>query len=290
MNYRHGFHAGSFADVLKHAILALVIEHLKQKPSPFRVIDTHAGSGRYDLGGDAARTGEWLGGIGRLIDGDIPPAPAALLAPYLEVVRAINDSEHGGLAAYPGSPTLARRLLRPSDRLLANELNEDERVLLARLFSGDPQVKVLGLDGWTALRSLLPPKERRGVVLIDPPFEKAGEFQRLIEGLRDAVRRFETGIYLLWYPVKDPKRASAFLARLSELGLPRVGLAELLVRKPVNPDLLNGCGMVIINPPHLLDEKLAVLLPYLARRLALGPGAEARFVPIGAATLKSSRS
>lgn len=278
MNYRHAFHAGNFADVLKHVVLTLVVEHLKQKPAPFRVIDTHAGAGRYDLGGDAAaRTGEWQCGIGRLTAGDLPKAVAAILAPYLDVIRHENGGALDPLSAYPGSPALARRLLRRGDQLVANELHADDHAALARHFAGDPQTKVLALDGWTALKSLLPPKERRGVVLVDPPFEEPGEFHRLADGLADAARRFETGIYLLWYPIKDPKRTRTFLARLADLRLPKLATAELLIRKPVNPDLLNGCGVVVLNPPYLLPEKLATLLPVLADRLAAGPGSEGHF-------------
>ena len=279
MNYRHAFHAGNFADVMKHTILALVIEHLKLKPSPFRIIDTHAGAGRYALDADAAmRTGEWRNGIGRLLAGDLPPEIARMLAPYFAVIRDANAVTPGTMegmpAIYPGSPLIARGLMRRGDHLVANELHAADHAELARHFASDPQTKVLALDAWTALKSLLPPKERRGVVLVDPPFEEPGEFHRIADGLRDATRRFETGIYLVWYPIKDPKRVRTFRARLADLGIGKLAVAELLIRKPVNPDLLNGCGMVIVNPPYRLAEKLGALLPFLADRLAAGPGAE----------------
>lgn len=289
MNYRHAFHAGNFADVLKHLILTLVIEHLKQKPAPFRVIDTHAGAGRYHLDGDeASRAGEWRQGIGRLLADPIPPGPADVLAPYLQAVCAENGGGPSKLTVYPGSPLLARRLMRRGDQLVASELNPAEHAALAQVFRGDPQSKVLGIDGWTALRSLLPPKERRGVVLVDPPFEEPGELRRLNDGLREALRRFETGVFLLWYPIKDPKPAKAFLARLAEIAPSRLAAAELLIRKPVNPDLLNGCGVAIVNPPYLIDEKLEVVLPFLASRLAAGSGAEGRYVRPGASSSRSS--
>lgn len=285
MNYRHAFHAGNFADVMKHAILALVIEHLKQKPAPFRIIDTHAGAGRTALEGDAAnRTGEWRDGIGRLLSGAIPPDVTAVLAPYLEAIQTANGgavSGAQGLSIYPGSPQIARTLMRRGDSLVANELHPADHAELARHFAGDPQTKVLALDGWTTLKSLLPPKERRGIVLVDPPFEEPGEFHRLADGLRDAARRFETGIFMLWYPVKDHKRTRSFLTRLTDLGLPKLAVAELLIRKPVNPDLLNGCGLVIVNPPYLLADKLAILLPFLADRLAAGPGATGTYDWLG---------
>jgi 23S rRNA (adenine2030-N6)-methyltransferase len=283
MNYRHAFHAGNFADVLKHVILAQVIDHLKQKPAPFRVIDTHAGAGRYDLGSDAAqRTGEWRTGIGRLLAQDVPPAMAEILAPYLEAIRAENGGTLAPLARYPGSPAIARHLLRRSDQLVVNELHPDDHAALARAFAGDPQTKVLAIDGWTALRSLLPPKERRGVVLVDPPFEVPGDLSRLAEGLQDAVRRFETGIFLLWYPIKDAKRTRTFLSRLGDLGYAKLLAAELLIRRPADPDLLNGCGVAILNPPFRLAEKLGTALPYLADRLGSAAGAEGRLIDLGA--------
>ena len=172
MNYRHVYHAGNFADVFKHAILALCLEHLAQKPAPFRVIDTHAGVGLYDLAGvEAGKTLEWADGIGRLIGVDATPLPdtvAALLAPYLAVVKGMNEA--GRLAAYPGSPMIVRKLMRAGDALIVNELHPTDHQTLASLFARDAQTKVMTLDGWTALKALLPPKERRGLVLIDPPF------------------------------------------------------------------------------------------------------------------------
>ena len=290
MNYRHAFHAGNFADVMKHAILALVIEHLKLKPAPFRVIDTHAGTGRYALDAVAAtKSGEWRDGIGRLLSGPIPADVAQTLAPYLDAVRSANpnmsDAPNAFPAVYPGSPLIARSLLRRGDNLVANELHPADHAELARHFAGDPQTKVMALDAWTAMKSLLPPKERRGVVLVDPPFEEPGEFHRLADGLRDATRRFETGIYLLWYPIKDPKRIRSFRARLADLGIGKLAVAELWIRKPVNPDLLNGCGLAIVNPPYLLGEKLDVLLPFLADRLAAGPGAEGVYAALGSPPL-----
>lgn len=302
MNYRHAFHAGNFADVMKHATLALVIDYLKQKPAPFRVIDTHAGRGVYDLAsGEAQRTGEWRGGIGRIVDKPLPPDIAPLLAPYLAALTATghetdhkagNETGHetghapeiplaSRIASYPGSPLLARRLLRRDDRLVANELHPEDHAALSALFQRDRQVKVLGLDGWTALKSLLPPKERRGVVLVDPPFEEPGELKRLGEGLAEALRRFAGGVYLLWYPIKDPKRTRAFHAAVGGLDAGEMLVAEMLIRKPLDPDLLNGAGLLIVNPPYQLEAKLQRLLPFLADRLAAGPGAEAHARSLG---------
>ena len=223
MNYRHAYHAGNFADVLKHAVLALVIEHLKLKPAPFRVIDTHAGIGVYDLASEAAeKTGEWREGIGRILDAgaELSPEAAAALAPYLGVVRGLNGD--GPLARYPGSPLLARRLMRAGDRLVLNELHPEDRAALAQLFARDRSVKVLELDGFTALKSLIPPKERRGVVLVDPAYEVPGELERLVHGLKEVARRFATGTILLWYPIKDAQPIAAFRKEIADLGLAKV--------------------------------------------------------------------
>ncbi|MCL4764870.1 MAG: 23S rRNA (adenine(2030)-N(6))-methyltransferase RlmJ [Hyphomicrobiaceae bacterium] len=286
MNYRHAYHAGNFGDVLKHATLALVIEHLKRKPAPFRVVDTHAGVGLSDLErGPAEKTGEWRQGIGRIHGPDaasLPDDVAALLAPYLTAVAAENAA--GGLHAYPGSPCIARALLRPQDRLVANELHPEDGLRLKELFQRDRQTKVLQLDGWIALKSLLPPKERRGVVLVDPPFEEPGELERLALGLREAAARFPTGAYLLWYPIKDPGAIDAFHAAAAATGLPKLLAAELLIRAPRDPARLNGAGLVIANPPYRLDEVLSVLLPFLAARLGDGSGAGHRLLWLRGAT------
>lgn len=272
MNYRHAYHAGNFADVLKHVVLTLVIEHLKLKPRPFRVIDTHAGIGVYDLSGTAAqKTGEWREGIGRIIDAEMSDTAARSLEPYLAQVRRLNAP--GTLTRYPGSPMLAHRLIRDCDRLVANELHPEDHAELARLFARDRDTKVLALDGWTALKSLLPPKERRGVVLVDPAYEQPGELDRLVDGLSQAVRRFATGVFLLWYPIKDVQAVAAFRRKIAALGLPKAIAVELLVRRPDDAARLNGAGLIVVNAPYTLSSQLDVLLPELARLLAQGDGA-----------------
>jgi 23S rRNA (adenine2030-N6)-methyltransferase len=275
MNYRHAYHAGNFADVLKHVVLALVIDSLKRKEAPFRIVDTHAGSGRYALASvEAAKTGEWRQGIARLIGPDAEPLPSDVrqaMAPYLDAVRAENAP--GQLAVYPGSPLIARRLMRAQDVLIGNELHPEDAAALRAAVGRDPRVKVLALDGWTALRSLLPPKERRGAVLIDPPFEEEGELARLVEGLDQALRRFRTGVYLAWYPIKDPKRIERFHADLASRAWPELLAIELLVRRAAATDRLNGCGLIVANPPYPLGAQLATVLPELSHRLAIGPGA-----------------
>jgi 23S rRNA (adenine2030-N6)-methyltransferase len=280
MNYRHAYHAGNFADVLKHAVLALVIEHLKLKPAPFRVIDTHAGLGIYELGSEAAaKTGEWRDGIGRIVRAELPPEAAAALAPYLGVVRVLNGE--GSLARYPGSPLLARHLMRESDRLVVNELHPEDRTALAALFARDEQTKVLTLDGFTALKALLPPKERRGVVLVDPAYEVPGELERLVQGLKEVERRFATGTILLWYPIKDQRQIAAFRRQIAELGFAKALAVELLVRKPDDATRLNGAGLIVVNAPFTLSAKLAALMPELARLLAQAPGASYRLEELG---------
>lgn len=277
MNYRHAYHAGNFADVLKHLVLTLVIEHLKLKPAPFRVIDTHAGLGSYDLSSlEAQKTGEWLDGIGRLIDAPLPPDAADILASYLTAVRRENGAALGGHAAlqrYPGSPQFARSLLRIDDRLVVNELHEHDCARLRVQFAGDPQTKVLGLDGWAAVKALLPPKERRGVTLIDPPFEEPGEFERLSQALREAHKRFASGTVILWYPIKDETAVSRFHADVQETDATRLLAIELMVRSPLHAGGLPGTGLVISNPPFTLEAKLETLLPFLQSKLEQGRGA-----------------
>lgn len=274
MNYRHAFHAGNFADVLKHAVLALCVSYLKEKPAPFRVMDTHAGIGRYDLAGiEAGKTLEWIDGVGRLLGIDAPSAPpdvAPLLEPYLDIVRKMNRG--GALSLYPGSPMVARALLRPEDRLVVNELHPQDNAALAALFKDDAQVKVMAMDGWTAVRALTPPPERRGLLLIDPPFEAPGEFDRLAQGLADARKRFATGVMVLWYPVKDLRAVEAFYERIDGMGEMKSLRAELFIRAPAD-GVFSGCGLLVVNPPWKLKAQLEKLGPFLADRMAKGPGA-----------------
>jgi 23S rRNA (adenine2030-N6)-methyltransferase len=278
MNYRHAFHAGNFADVMKHAVLARLVEHLKQKDKPFRLLDLHAGIGLYDLeAGEAERTGEWREGVGRLYgEGGAPvplPKPAeALLAPWRKAVAAVNDGTR--LARYPGSPEIARRLAREEDRLAFNELHEEDFAALKTRFAREGRVQVTAMDAWTAVKALLPPPERRGLVLIDPPYEAAGEAAKAVAGLAEAHRRFATGILCLWYPVKAQAEADALVRRAGALGLPKTLRAEISVRRADTNARLNGSGLIVVNPPWTLEAELAVLLPALARHLR---DPEARF-------------
>lgn len=266
MNYRHAFHAGSFADVVKHAVLARILHYLRQKPAAFRVIDTHAGAGLYDLtAGEASRSGEWHEGIGKLLAMPLPAGVATLLAPYLDVVGALNDP--GRLAVYPGSPAIIRAWLRPQDRLVACELEPRTAAALARNMHGDPRIKTLTIDGWTALTAHVPPKERRGLVLVDPPFEEERDFAHLARGLAAAHRKWATGIYILWYPIKGRSAPDALAKQLRRTGIGKVLRAELTVAPLGSPDRLNGCGLILVNPPWTLEGELSALLPALAQRL-----------------------
>ncbi|HWK65069.1 MAG TPA: 23S rRNA (adenine(2030)-N(6))-methyltransferase RlmJ [Rhizobiaceae bacterium] len=272
MNYRHAYHAGNFADVVKHAVLARIIEYLKLKEKAFRVIDTHAGIGLYDLSSDEAqKTGEWREGIGRLLDADLDPATASLLKPLLDVVHEMNPQ--GGLRLYPGSPMIARRLLRRQDRLSAIELHADDAASLKRRFEGDFRTRVIELDGWLALGAHLPPKEKRGLVLIDPPFEKEGEFGRLVDGLVKAHRRWPGGIYALWYPVKDRAAVNSFRADLAAAGIEKILDIRFAIRQPSPEPRLDGTGMIVVNPPYPLQRELQTLLPALRAALAETPQA-----------------
>jgi 23S rRNA (adenine2030-N6)-methyltransferase len=278
MNYRHAFHAGGFADVVKHALLVQLILHLRKKETPFCVLDTHAGVGRYDLAADeAARTGEAEDGVLRLIGSDTPPAPA--LADYLDCLKSANPS-WPALRIYPGSPAIARAMLRPQDRLVAVELHPEDSRALKRVFAGDRQVSVHEGDGYLALRAHLPPRERRGLVLIDPPYEDRDEFKTLAKALPEAIARFRTGIFAIWYPIKDTGTVARFHAELAALGRPTLA-AEFLRFRPDDPTRLNGTGLAIVNPPWQFDAAAREMLAALAERLGAAGGV--RLLELGAA-------
>jgi len=274
MNYRHAYHAGNFADVLKHTVLTLLIEYLKRKEKPFRVIDTHAGIGLYDLSSDEAqRTGEWLCGIGALRNAKLNEQEASIVSHLFGAVESVNAEDE--LKFYPGSPVVTRHLLRKQDRLTAIELHPEDVETLRGQFEGDFQTRVIELDGWLALGAHLPPKEKRGIVLVDPPFEKEGEFDRLLSGLHKAHKRWPGGIYALWYPIKNLKEVAAFRKGLMESGIPDI-LDVTLEVSPVLPDMkLSATGMIVVNPPYVLQEQLKLVLPAFAR--ILGEAGKGRY-------------
>jgi len=272
MNYQHAFHAGNFADVHKHVVLTRILAYLRQKPTAFRVIDTHAGAGRYDLlGPQAARSGEWLDGIGRLFGvagsaaNKADPAQA-LLTPYLDLVAALNPG--GSVRFYPGSPLLAKALLRRQDRLIACELEPSAAASLKTALHADARVKALAIDGWLALFANIPPKERRGLVLIDPPYEENFEFARLSDVLAQARRKWPTGVYLSWYPIKTREGPDALARRLRRLAVPKILRCELLIAPPRADGALAGSGLIIVNPPFSLERELRVILAALAQLFA----------------------
>jgi 23S rRNA (adenine2030-N6)-methyltransferase len=266
MNYRHAFHAGNFADVMKHALLVRILAYLQRKETPLRVIDTHAGIGLYDLTADEAeRTGEWVEGVGRL-DRPFSPEVEEILAPYRKVIADVR-ARHGE-TIYPGSPGIVRELLRRQDRGVFVELHPADVEVLNEAFNMVSNLKVMHLDGWTALNALIPPKEKRGLVLIDPPYEKTGELERLGTELLAALKKWPTGVYAGWYPIKDVGAVDAVVARLNEQS-PRPGLRlELYVDDPRDRSRLNGSGLFVLNPPWSLKDEAETLLPALAERLS----------------------
>ncbi len=262
MNYRHAFHAGNFADVFKHALLARILTYLNSKDAPYLYLDTHAGIGVYNLqSSEATRTGEWQDGIARLEAAKIAPVLADLLSPYR---LAIQDLRQNGEMLYPGSPRIAQTLSRQQDRLAFCELHPDDASALARNCASDPRCKITSIDGFMALKAWLPPKERRGLVLIDPPFEQVTEFADIVSALVTGHRKWATGIFAIWYPLKGMRKANDFVDRLKTSAIPKILRLELCVDDPDNALLLGGCGLIVINPPWTLKREAELLLPLLA--------------------------
>lgn len=266
MNYRHAYHAGNFADVVKHVALAAALAHLKKKDKPFRVIDTHAGRGLYDLGGaEAAKTGEAQSGIVRLVDA--PPLQA-----YLDIARSFGD------ARYPGSPLIAAKMLRPGDALVAIEKHPEEHAALVATLAPFARAKTVLGDGYERLAALLPPPERRGLVLIDPPYEATDEFDRVAAAFAAAHRRFATGIYLLWLPIKRRVDADALAGEILHAGATKLLLLTLDVGRAPDaaPERLSATGLLVVNPPFGFAEEMRAALGILEKQLAQGPAASAR--------------
>jgi len=274
MNYRHGFHAGNFADVFKHVLLARILVYLARKEAPYRVIDTHAGEGAYDLEHETAqRTLEWRDGIGRFADLDSAPATVRdLLQPWLSLLGPLDSDGRPGL--YPGSPLIAARLMREQDRAIVCDLRPDAFAALRWRFARDGRIKTLHLDGYVGLGAFTPPKENRGLVLIDPPFERTDEYEAMFAAFETAYRKWPTGIYALWHPVKDPLRTRAFRAAFSARKIPKA--LDLSLSVGGEGPGLRETGLVIVNPPYVLEREAAILLPFLAERLARGDGASYR--------------
>lgn len=264
MNYRHIYHAGNFADVVKHIILVSIIESLMMKEKPFCYIDTHAGSGRYNLlSTEAQKTHEFSSGIIRLINEDGPKP--TLIEEYLQAVKNINPNDK--LQFYPGSPRIAYHFLREQDRMVLCELHPEVFKLLKQEFNTDKQVAVHFLDGYQALKAFLPPKPNRGIVLIDPPYEVPNEFELIIKALVMATKRWPQGIYMVWYPIKNRQQITRFHQSLKQTEIAKILMAELNLFPDDSPLALNGSGMIIINPPWQFDKKLNQIFPYLLQCL-----------------------
>ncbi len=283
MNYRHQYHAGNFADVLKHTLLVALLRGLQRKEKGLLVLDTHAGRGRYDL--DAASRGdslerrpEWPEGIGRLWAAHTAPAA---VTDYLARVRAFDAQQRkaggtpemeAGPRYYPGSPCLLQTLLRAQDRMVLCELHPEEHAALRRELDFEMRARIELLDGYTGIRAALPPPERRALVLIDPPYEDAREYAHLLTALQDGLRRLPGGTFAVWYPLTERARIDRFLHELLALKLPPTWTAELTIAGPFSPIRLKGCGLLVVNPPWQLDREVAAWLPWLAETLAQEPG------------------
>ncbi|MBS0632932.1 MAG: 23S rRNA (adenine(2030)-N(6))-methyltransferase RlmJ [Verrucomicrobia bacterium] len=287
MNYRHHFHAGNFADVMKHALLTRLVRALQKKEKGFLYLDTHAGRGGYDLtlaatGDTLERKPEWPEGIGRIgggPDAAVKTAAPAELADYLTLVRELNRARgvpEGGLRFYPGSPLVVAALARPQDRLALCEKQPAECAALREELQFTPGAQVREMDGYVAVRAMLPPPERRALVLIDPPFEVQDEFAQIAAALAEGLRRLPGGVFAVWYPLTERARVDAFFAALQALKPPPTLALELAVAGPFAPMKLKGCGLVVVNPPWQFDREARPMLEWLAQELAQAPGGGAR--------------
>ncbi len=268
MNYRHAFHAGNHGDILKHIILARALSLMIAKDKPMAVLDAHAGIGRYDLSGvQATKTGEWQSGIAKL-DDDFAPDVEAVLEPYRNILAAMNLDGDGRY--YPGSPEIASQMIRATDRLIANELHPVDAAELTKNYAAEKNILVKQLDYLQAVKSELPFRERRGLVLIDPPFEVLDETLRTAQALEFGYRRMATATFMIWYPVTTEEFAKQFVDTMRALKIPNMLWCELRIKAAFAQGGLSGSGLIIINPPWTLENDLRILLPALAERLGLG--------------------
>lgn len=262
MNYRHIYHAGNFADVMKHLAMALMLDHLKKKDAPFFVLDAHGGIGLYDLNSvQALKTQEFAAGIGRFSDDAKMPEDFRL---YYNLIKPDLQQNH-----YPGSPLLIARMLRKQDSGIANELHPEDVETLQANLRRHKNMRVSHKDAYECIRAHIPPAAKRGLVLIDPPFEKTDEFETLIKQMKEWKKRFATGVFAIWYPIKAHLRVDQMLEAATELGLPRTWVFETLLLPRRNPETFNGCGLVIFNAPYQIPERIEALFPYLKTGLNL---------------------
>ncbi len=273
MNYHHIFHSGNFADVFKHLIVCLCLEKLQEKEAPFFVIDTHSGIGKYDLTSELAnKTGEYKDGILKLFQ---TPNINSLFSSYIKIVKKFNQLNQGELRTYPGSPQIIKQFLRENDKAIFAELHPQDFLLLKRNFAGNQKITTLNQDGYLLLKSHLPPLIKRGLILIDPPFERQNgredDFVQIVKYLKEAHKRFATGIYLLWYPIIGEKTNHQFHQEIRNLGIEKTLTAEIIIDQNIKEGF-KGCGMVIINSPYQLDEKLKTILPLILNYLGKQQG------------------
>ncbi|EOX4341058.1 23S rRNA (adenine(2030)-N(6))-methyltransferase RlmJ [Vibrio cholerae] len=268
LSYRHSFHAGNHADVLKHIVQSLILNSLQQKEKPFVYHDTHSGVGRYDLTHEwSEKTGEYKQGIARVWQQDNIPAE---LDSYLDAIRQLNQGET--LRYYPGSPRVARAHLREQDRMVLTELHPSDYPLLEQEFHRDRQVSIYKEDGFARLKASLPPQERRGLVLIDPPYELAKEYRDVVQAIAQSYKRWATGIYAIWYPVVNRCDIDDMLEGLQGLGIRKILQIELGVAPDTNERGMTASGMIVINPPWTLESQMQTILPFLKQAIAPATG------------------
>lgn len=267
MNYKHGYHAGSFADVFKHLVLMILIEALVRKEKPLCYLETHAGRGLYNLHSESAKkTTESDTGIHKLFEyySNATTGVPKNIEAYIKLIKQLGYPDY-----YPGSPRIAAGLLREQDRLILMELQGDEYQILRKNFKDDPRVAMHHQNGYLSLKAFLPPPERRGLILIDPAFEKPDEWKQLLEGVKTALKQFPTGVFAIWYPIKDLRQVRQFLNAVSKMKLSDTLVAELNIYPPDAPLSLIGSGMLVINPPFQCAEKLEQILPWIWKTLAV---------------------
>ncbi|TRN19580.1 23S rRNA (adenine(2030)-N(6))-methyltransferase RlmJ [Vibrio furnissii] len=268
LSYRHSFHAGNHADVVKHIVQSLILSALQQKDKPFVYHDTHSGVGRYDLTHEwSEKTGEYKQGIARLWQQTEVPED---IHSYLEAIKALNDD--GELRYYPGSPRVARAHLRSHDRMVLTELHPSDYPLLEQEFHRDRQVAIFKEDGFARLKASLPPKERRGLVLIDPPYELAKEYRDVVQAIAQSYKRWATGIYAIWYPVVNRCDIEDMIEGLQGLGIRKILQIELGVSPDTNERGMTASGIIVINPPWKLESQMQSILPFLKEAIAPATG------------------
>ncbi|RBM71526.1 23S rRNA (adenine(2030)-N(6))-methyltransferase RlmJ [Vibrio tarriae] len=268
LSYRHSFHAGNHADVLKHIVQSLILNSLQQKEKPFVYHDTHSGVGRYDLTHEwSEKTGEYKQGIARVWQQENIPAE---LDSYLDAIHQLNQGET--LRYYPGSPRVARAHLREQDRMVLTELHPSDYPLLEQEFHRDRQVSIYKEDGFARLKASLPPQERRGLVLIDPPYELAKEYRDVVQAIAQSYKRWATGIYAIWYPVVNRCDIDDMVEGLQGLGIRKILQIELGVSPDTNERGMTASGMIVVNPPWTLESQMQTILPFLKQAIAPATG------------------